>query len=142
MSRIHYMQDRVRIRRRRKHVERGIVENVNRGIVEESPEHKDERDPVGGWIPARIRNPESFEDRTQEVKIDLPHEYELVMYAWDEDGNEICPLQHDQLQIKYRRDGDLVDTTAEARITGIIKEVRKRNRLYSYVMPIVLDTEF
>lgn len=144
MARVHYLQDRVKLRRRIKRFERGVVENVNRGIVEENPqEYPDERDDASGWIPARIRGVDpSPETADLEVKVDLPILYELVMYAYDEHGKPVCPKQHDQVIIRYSRDNKLVETTAEARIVGTIEEVRKRSKLFSYVMPIVLDTEF
>lgn len=139
------MQDRVKISRRVASLDQGIVTNVNQGIVDARPiEYPRQRAEVSEWIPARLRNPagdESIGDDSSN-KVDLGILYELVLYAWDEAGNEVCPKQHDELIVKYRRDGKFVDTTSRMRITGTIQEVRKRNRLYSYVMPVVLDTEF
>lgn len=144
MSRVHYMQDRVKISRRITKIERGIVENVTRGLVEDEPERfPEERTEETDWIPARLRLPAGDEVVTEEgSKVDLAVIYELVLYGWDENGKEVCPKQHDELIIKYRRDGALTDTSSRLRITGTIKETRKRNRLYSYVMPVVMDTEF
>lgn len=138
------MQDRVRITRRIATLNRGIVSNVTRGIVEDNPtEFPQERTVETAWIPARLRLPGGDENVFESgAKVDLEVLYELVMYAWDEDGEEVCPKQHDELVLKYKRDGDLVDTTSRLRITGTIKEIRKRNRLYSYVMPVVMSTEF
>lgn len=144
MGRVHYMQDRVKIARRITKYSRGLVENVSRGLVEDEPEnYPEERVEQTDWIPARMRLPAGDETPTDDMsKVDLPIIYELVMYAWDENGEEICPKQHDELILKYRRDGALTDTTSRLRITGTIREVRKRNRLFSYVMPVVMDTEF
>jgi hypothetical protein len=144
MGRVHYMQDRVQIATRIALLNRGLVENVSRGLVEDNPtEHPVERTTNNAWIPARLRLPAGDETSPENMqKVDLPIVYELVMYAWDENGQEVCPKQHDELILKYRRDGALVDTSSRLRITGTIQEVRKRNRLFSYVMPVVMDTEF
>lgn len=145
MSRIHYLQDRAKITRRIATLNRGIVQNVSRGVVEENPiDYPQERTEETDWIPARIRIPSGEESVSTEstVKVDLGIGYELVLYAWDENGVEVCPKQHDELILKYRRDGELTDTTSRLRITGIIQEVRKRNRLYTYIIPVVMDTEF
>ena len=138
------MQDRVKIARRITQHNRGLVENVSRGLVEDEPlKYPRERVEQTDWIPARLRLPAGDEAVTAEgSKVDLAVVYELVLYAWDENGSEVCPKQHDELIIKYKRDGELVDTTSRLRITGTINETRKRNRLYSYVMPVVMDTEF
>jgi len=144
MSRIHYMQDRVKISRRIAHVTRGIVENVTRGLVNENPiDFPEERTEESEWIPARLRLPAGDEAENESgAKVDLPVIYELVMYAWDENGEEVCPKQYDELVLKYARDGALTGTTSRLRITGTIQEVRKRNRLYSYIIPVVMNTEF
>ncbi len=145
MSRVHWMKDRVKITRKISTLNRGIVENLNRGIIEEQPDKYDAADPerseITDWIPARLRSPGGNEGQGEEVKVDLGIVYELVLYGWDEKGFEVCPKQHDELIIKYARDGDLVETTQRLRITGTIKETRKRSKLYSYVMPVVMDTE-
>ena len=144
MSRVHYMQDRVKIARRITTIQRGIVENVSRGLVEDQPDvYPEERTEETDWIPARLRLPAGDEAVTEAgSKVDLAIIYELVLYGWDENGKEVCPKQHDELIIKYRRDVELTDTSSRLRITGTINEIRKRNRLYSYVMPVVMDTEF
>jgi len=144
MSRIHYMQDRVKITRRIATLNRGVVQNVTRGIVEANPtDYPEERTEASEWIPARLRLPAGDEEVFETgAKVDLSIIYELVLYAWDENGEEVCPKQHDELVLKYRRDGALTDTTSRLRITGTIQEVRKRNKLYSYVMPVVMNTEF
>lgn len=144
MSRIHYMQDRVKISRRIAHVTRGIVENVTRGLVNENPiDFPEERTEESEWIPARLRLPAGDEEVIESgAKVNLPIIYELVMYAWDENGEEVCPKQYDELVLKYARDGALTGTTSRLRITGTIQEVRKRNRLYSYIIPVVMNTEF
>lgn len=144
MSRIHYLQDRVKITRRIATLNRGIVQNVSRGIVEDNPvKYPEERTEETDWIPARIRIPAGDENVIESgAKVDLAITYELVLYGWDENGREICPKQHDELILKYRRDGELTDTTSRLRITGTIQEVRKRNKLYSYIIPVVMDTEF
>jgi len=144
MSRIHYMQDRVKITRRIATVNRGIVQNVSRGMVEADPAtFPEERTEQTDWIPARIRIPSGDEQVFETgAKVDLPIMYELVMYGWDENGQEVCPKQHDELILRYKRDGGLTETTSRLRITGTVQEVRKRNKLYSYVMPVVMDVEF
>lgn len=144
MSRVHYLQDRVKITRRIATLNRGIVSNVTRGLVEDNPtEYPEERTEKSDWIPARLRIPAGDEEVNETgAKVDLPIIYELVMYGWDENGKEVCPKQHDELEIKYKRDGALTSTTSRLRITGTIQEVRKRNRLYSYIMPVVMNTEF
>ena len=138
------MLDRVKIMRRKPTIDRGIVQNYNRGIVEDVlVDYPDSRDSVSDWIPARLRLPAGDEDVFDSgAKVDLPIVYELVMYAWDENGVEIYPKQHDELIIRYKRDGSLVDTTTRLRITGTIQEVRKRSKVYSFIMPVVMDTEF
>ena len=148
MSRVHWMKDRVKISRRTASYNRGIIQNerITQGIVEDEPV----TNPVGKdrieaseWIPARLRIPSGDEsDFDSGAKVDLAIQYELVMHAWDVNGEEICPKQHDELILKYRRDGDLTDATSRLRITGTIQEVRKRERLYSYVIPVVMHTEF
>lgn len=144
MGRVHYMQDRVKIMRRKPTIDKGIVQNHNRGIVENVlVDYPDYRDAVSEWIPARLRIPSGDEEVSQSgAKVDLSMMYELVMYAWDENGDEIYPKQHDELIIKYKRDGSLVDTTTRLRITGTIQEVRKRSKVYSFIMPVVMYTEF
>lgn len=144
MSRIHYMQDRVKISRRIAHVTRGIVENVTRGLVNENPiDYPEERTEETDWIPCRLKLPAGDETIIESgAKTDLPIMYELVMYAWDENGEEVCPKQYDELVLKYARDGALTGTTSRLRITGTIQEVRKRNKLYSYIIPVVMNTEF
>lgn len=144
MSRLHWMQDRVKITRRIAKKERGIIENVSRGLVEDQPEtYPEERDEKSDWIPARLRLPGGDESVTEMgAKVDLPIIYELVIYGWDENGEEVCPKQHDELILKYKRDGELTETTSRLRITGTIREIRRRSKLYSYVMPVVMDTEF
>jgi hypothetical protein len=138
------MQDRVKITRRIATLNRGIVQNVTRGIVEDNPtQYPEDRTEETDWIPARLRLPAGDEETFESgAKVDLSIQYELVLYGWDVNGEEVCPKQHDELILKYRRDGDLTDTTSRLRITGTIQEVRKRNKLYSYVMPVVMDTEF
>jgi len=119
------------------------VENVNRGIVEEQPAtYPDERDEEGAWIPARLRLPAGTEDNPMEVKVDLPIQYELVLAAEDVNGRQIQPSQYDEFIIKYRRDNELVDTNQRLRITGTIEEVRKRSKLYTFIVPVVMSTEF
>lgn len=143
MSRNHWLQDRVKISTRIPTLNRGIVENVNRGIIDENPaEYAEERLETSDWIPARLRLPAGVEETQQEVKVDLQIQYELVLSATDVNGKQICPKQHDELVIKYRRDNELVDTSQNLRIVGTIEEVRKRSRLYSYIIPVIMDTEF
>lgn len=146
MGRTHYMQDRVKIARRIPTLNRGIVENMVQGVVVDCPKpleyEEEKRREITDWIPARLRLPGGDEDDSSGVKTDLGIQYELVMYAWDENGQEIQPKQHDELIIKYSRDGDLADVTARLRITGTIHEVRKRSKLYSFIMPVILYTEF
>jgi len=144
MSRVHYMQDRVKITKRIATLNRGVVQNVTRGLVDANPiRYPEERTEETDWIPARIRVPAGDEATFDSgAKVDLPINYELVLYAWDENGAEICPEQHDELIIKYRRDGALTDVSSRLRIVGTIQETRKRNKLYSYVMPVVMHTEF
>ena len=143
MSRVHWMKDRVKISRRLATIDRGIVQNVTRGIVEEDPiNFPNERAEVSDWIPARLRLPGGDEEVFDTgAKVDLQVQYELVMYAWDVNGEEVCPKQHDEIILKYSRDNALTDTTSRLRVVGTIKETRKRDRLYSYVMPVVMDTE-
>jgi hypothetical protein len=144
MSRVHYMQDRVKISKRIAHVTRGIVENVTRGLVEDNPtDFPEERIEETDWIPARLRVPAGDEEVIEGgARMNLKIIYELVMYAWDINGDEVCPQQYDELVIQYKRDGEHTGVSARLRITGTIKEVRKRNKLYSYVMPVSIDTEF
>lgn len=144
MGRVHYLQDRVKIMRRKPTIDRGIVQNYNRGIVENDlVDYPEYRNPASEWIPARLRLPGGDENVFEGgAKVDLAIVYELVLYAWDENGDEIYPKQHDELILKYKRDGSLVDTTTRLRITGTVQEVRKRNRVYSFVMPVVMHTEF
>jgi len=138
------MQDRVRIERRIPTLNRGIVENVNRGIVEENPGQypESERDDVSDWIPARLRLPSGEETTNLDVKVDLGVQYELVLHAFDVHGQQICPIQSDELVIKYSRDSELMDVNSRLRIVGTIEEVRKRSKLFSYIIPVVHDTEF
>lgn len=143
MSRTHWLQDRVKISTRIPTLNRGIVENVNRGIVEENPtRYPEERNETSDWIPARLRLPAGVEETPMEVKVDLSIQYELVLSAFDVNGKQVCPSQHDELILKYRRDNELVDTSQRLRITGTIEEVRKRSRLYTYIIPVVMETEF
>lgn len=140
------MEDRVKITRRIPTLNRGIVENMVQGVVVEHPSPQsyteEVRDEISDWIPARLRLPAGDEDDSSGVKTDLPVQYELVMYAFDVNGAEIHPKQHDELILQYKRDGELTGTTARLRITGTIREVRKRSRLFSFVMPVVMYTEF
>jgi len=148
MSRIHWMQDRAKIATRIPTLNRGIVENVNRGIIDENPTvysenfYAEERVDTSEWIPARLRLPAGEEDNPLEVKEDLAIEYELVLSAFDINGRQICPEQHDEFIIKYRRDNEWVDASSRLRITGTIEEVRKRSKLYSYIIPVQMHTEF
>ena len=130
MSRIHYLQDRVKISRR--------LATLNRGIVDSDPNNRQE---VTDWIPARLRIPAGDEVQPTEVKVDLPVTYELVLLGEDENGRQICPKQHDEFIIRYRRDSELVETSSRLRITGTIEEIRKRSKLFTYVIPVVMDTE-
>ena len=144
MSRVHWMQDRVKITRRIPTLNRGIVENVNRGIVEENPDKypDSERDELTDWIPARMRLPSGEETNPLQVKVDLGVQYELVLHAFDVHGKQICPIQSDEFIIKYSRDSELMDVSSRLRIVGTIEEVRKRSKLFSYIVPVVHDTEF
>jgi hypothetical protein len=154
MGRKHWMKDRVKIARRKPTLEKGVVENLTRGIVEERPlihketdpndleSYEEERSEASAWIPARLRSPGGSESETAEVKVDLGIQYELVLYGWDEHGTEICPQQHDEFIVEYSRDGQYQGVNGRLRIVGTINEIRKRSRLYSYVMPVILYTEF
>ena len=140
MSRLDYMQDRVKITRR--------VPTLNRGVVENDPNIEEGRVPVSDWIPARLRKVGGSESQSKEVKMDLPISYELVMLAVDNSGRKVRPRQHDRFIVQYARSTDvgqepvLNDISQRLRITGTIKEVRKRARIYSYVIPVILDVEF
>lgn len=140
------MQDRVKITRRIPTLNRGVVENLVQGVVVDCPDPheytEESRDEASDWIPARLRLPGGDENDTSGVKTDLAIQYELVLYAFDENGAEVHPKQHDELIIKYMRDGELVSATSRLRITGAIQEVRKRSKLYSYLIPVVMHTEF
>jgi len=146
MSRIHYMQDRARISRRIPTLNRGIVENLVQGVVIDCPSpheiQEEQRRDISDWIPARLRLAGGDEDSSSGVKTALPIQYELVLNAFDEKGAEVQPKQHDELVVMYHRDGDLTQVTSRLRITGTIQEIRKRSKLYSYVIPVVLHTEF
>lgn len=153
MGRIHYLQDRAKIMRRIPTLDHGIVQNTTRGIVDETynrsydeqvnNDYPDVRSEESDWIPARLRLPAGDEEVFEGgAKVDLAIRYELVLYGWDESGREVQPTQHDEFIIKYKRDGSLTDTTTRFRITGTIQEIRKRNKLYTFVMPVVMHTEF
>jgi hypothetical protein len=140
MGRTDYLIDRVKISRR--------VPTLNRGLVENDSDLDEGRVTVSDWIPARIRKIGGAEVQTQETKVDLPISYELVMLAKDKNGNPIRPQQHDRFIFEYARstkDLDLpqyMSSSQKFRILGSIKEVRKRSRIYSYVIPVILDLEF
>ena len=145
MGRLHYLQDRAKLSRPIATKSRGIVENVSRGMVEEHPEtYPTERnEDVTDWIPARLRPPSASEVRNfGDAKLDLQFSHVLVLHAYDESGNFIDPRQYDEIIVKYRRDGELVDLSARVRVTSAIQEVRKRSKVFSYTLGVVLDTEY
>jgi hypothetical protein len=125
----HYLKDRARIKR--------PVTNFNRGIVSQEAEFE----PIGDWIPARIRSKSGLEV-VEDGRVVLPEDYELVLAVSDINGNRVQIEQADRFEIMTNYNTELDYPVLGYKIDGAITETRKVTKLVSYVIPVVRDTEF
>lgn len=123
-----YLTDRARILR--------YIPNYNKRVVDTD----DAAQPVGDWIKARLRPVTGTEER-QPAMTKLVYSYELILSSSDESGNPVRVSEEDELEVKVFTDDSYNGTLNTVRIVGVVNEVRKNNRVVSFVMPVTIETE-
>jgi len=123
-----YLADECRIQRRQRVKDAGVVSTTHRA-------------PWGDWIPCRLRPVTGTENRLP-GQVKLVYSHELVVAAFDNSGNETCPQQDDEFEIRVSRNDEISDSLLHFKITGAILEVRKRSTIQSYVIQVTLEDEF
>ena len=93
------------------------------------------------WIQARLRPVSGVEDG-QEAMTKLNFSHELVLHTTDLSGNDVCPIESDEIEIRVDRNNHLSESISKFKITGAINEIRKRTKVQSYVLQVTLETEY
>jgi len=123
-----YLVDRAKILRVQPLIASGVISKQN------------SKAPTGDWIKARLQPVDGNEIREM-GQVKLVHSHTLILYKVDESGNEVCPIQSDEFELKVNRNGKISDSIDKFKIVGAIQEIRKRTTVQSYVVPVVLETE-
>lgn len=125
-----YLADRARILRPQLDINKQVVSRRNM-----------EPQPVSDWINARIR-PVRGTEVPQEGMIKLVHSHEVVLHHHDESGNQVMVFEGDELELKAARNQELPDLSIKKfTVTGSVREIRKRTKVVSYIVPVILETE-
>lgn len=140
-----YLVDRALIQRPVVREDKGVVSDFGaRFEVERGDKkfgnYKQETEPVGDWIAARLRPVDGSEDR-QDGMVKLRYTHEVVLHHHDESGNEVFPHEGDKLDIRVRRNERLEETVIQYKIVGAIREHRTRSKVRSYTLPVALESE-
>lgn len=142
-----YLVDRALIHRPVVREDKGVVSDWNSRV--ETPgrggktvtNFKQEANPVGDWIAARLRPVDGNEVR-EGAMVKLAYTHEVVLHHHDESGNQVLPHEGDKLELRVRRDERMSDVTVTYKIAGAIREHRTRSKVRGYTLPVVLESEF
>jgi len=124
-----YLVDRARIMR--------VVPVIDGSVIS----RKRDLEVVGDWINARLR-PVSGNEVRELGQVKLVHTHELVLDRFDASGNEVHTIESDQFEIMVSRDNKMSKSLDKFKVSGAIQEIRKRTAVQSYVVPLVLETEY
>lgn len=127
MSRLQLYSDRVQIVR--------ILDYVNQG-----EEISGEPLPVGDWIPCILRQPRGAADAL-EVRTSVPESAVLIAHVRDDSGDPVTFLQGDRLNVRFNKNGVLVQRASEFRIMGNIVETRDKRRIVSWQLEVQRESE-
>ena len=128
--RVAYLADRARVLRPDIEVNKQVVSRRNM-----------QPQPVSDWIAARVKPVKGGEIR-EEGMVKLVHSHDIHLHHHDETGNEVMVFEGDELELKAARNQELGEVAINRfKIVGVVREIRKRTKVVSYIVPVALETE-